>query len=39
MMRNLPITWTALNVALAGVATWVVCQSEALGTGALLFVH
>jgi hypothetical protein len=39
MMRNLPITWAALNVTLAGLAAWVVCQSEALGTGALMFVH
>jgi hypothetical protein len=39
MMRNLPITWAALNIALASAAAWVVCQSEVLGSGALLFVH
>jgi hypothetical protein len=39
MMRNLPIVWTALNVALASAATWVVCSTEALGNGALLFIH
>jgi hypothetical protein len=39
MMRNLPITWAALNIALASVAAWVVCQSEALGNGGLLFFH
>jgi len=39
MMRNLPMTWAALSVALASIATWTICQSEALGSGALLFVH
>jgi hypothetical protein len=39
MMRNLPITWAALNVALASAAVWVVCQSEALGSGGPLFFH
>jgi hypothetical protein len=37
MMRNLPITWAALNVALASGLTWFVCQSEALGSTAVLF--
>jgi hypothetical protein len=37
MMRNLPITWAALNIALASALTWVVCQSEALGGTAVLF--
>jgi hypothetical protein len=37
MMRNLPITWAALNIALASGLTWFVCQSEALGGTAILF--
>lgn len=39
MMRNLPVTWTALHIALAGALAWVVCESEALGSTAVLLVQ
>ena len=39
MMRNLPMTWAALNIALAGALTWVLIESEALGSTAVLFVQ
>lgn len=38
MMRNLPLTWAVLNIALASALTWVVYRSEALND-ALLFVQ
>jgi hypothetical protein len=38
MMRNLPLTWAVLNIALASALTWVVYQSEAL-SDAFLFVQ
>jgi len=39
MNNSLPMTFAALTVTLASVATWIVCASGALGNGALLFVH
>jgi hypothetical protein len=39
MMRHHPMTWTALHLALASAATWLLYATEALGGGVLLFVH
>lgn len=39
MIRILPSTWTALYVSLASVATWFLCESDALGGAAPLFFH
>lgn len=39
MTRFLPhaAVWTAAHVALAGAATWLLCETDALGGMALLF--
>jgi hypothetical protein len=38
-MNRLPMTWTALQVALAAAATWLLCETDALGGGAAPFFH
>lgn len=38
MMRICPMTWTALQIALASAATYVLCSTELLN-GASLFFH
>jgi hypothetical protein len=38
MMRLFPMTWTSLQLALAGVSTYVVCSTDLL-RGAALFLH
>ena len=35
MARHHPMTWTAVHLALASVATWLLVESEAL-TGAMM---
>jgi len=40
MMRTFPLTWAALNVALASAATYLLCTTDLLnsaGAGILLF--
>jgi hypothetical protein len=38
MYRLFPTRWTALYMSLTGIATWVLCESDALiGTAPLLF--
>lgn len=38
MMRKIPVTWTTIQMALAGVSAYVVCKTDLLG-GAALFIH
>lgn len=38
MMSKIPLTWTSLQLLLAGASTYVVCASDLLG-GAQLFIH
>ncbi|MDB5936388.1 MAG: hypothetical protein JWQ01_3732 [Massilia sp.] len=38
MMRLFPVTWTGLQIALAGASTYVVCSTDLL-RGAALFLH
>lgn len=38
MMNKIPLTWTSLQLALAGASTYVVCTSDLL-RGAALFLH
>lgn len=38
MMNNINVTWTSLQLALAGVSTYVVCATDLL-RGAALFIH
>jgi hypothetical protein len=39
MMSHFPMTWTTLQVALAGAAAWLLCETDALGDAAVLFLH
>ena len=39
MMRFFPVTWTALELALASAAVWLLYETDALGGAAVLFVH
>jgi hypothetical protein len=39
MARLFPMTWTALHVALAAAATWLLCETDALMGAAVLFGH
>jgi hypothetical protein len=39
MMRLFPMTWTAVHIALASAATWLLCETDALQGAAVLFVH
>jgi hypothetical protein len=39
MTRFFPMTWTAIHVTLATAATWLLCETDALGGAAVLFVH
>jgi hypothetical protein len=39
MMRSCPVTWTALHVALAGAATYLLCSTELLNGPAVFFIH
>lgn len=38
MMRLFPVTWTSLQIALAGASAYVVCATDAL-RGAAMFIH
>lgn len=38
MMNKIPLTWTSLQLALAGASTYVVCTTDLL-RGAALFLH
>lgn len=38
MMRLFPLTWTSLQLALAGASTYVVCTTDLL-RGAAIFLH
>jgi hypothetical protein len=39
MIHFFPKAWTAAHVALATLATWVLCETDALGGMAPLFFH
>jgi hypothetical protein len=39
MMRSIPTTLTALQLALAGAATWLVYETNALQSAAVLMFH
>lgn len=39
MMRSTSVRWTALQLALAGAAAWVVCETDALAGAAVLLFH
>jgi hypothetical protein len=39
MTRLIPTTLTALQLALAAAAAWLLCETDALGGAAVLFVH
>jgi hypothetical protein len=38
MMNKLPMTWTSLQLALAGASAYVLCSTDML-SGASLFIH
>ncbi len=38
MTNNIPLTWTSLQLALAGASAYVVCSTDLL-RGAALFIH
>jgi hypothetical protein len=38
MMRAFPITWTSIQIALAGASTYVLCTTDLL-RGAAVFFH
>lgn len=38
MMNKIPLTWTSLQLALAGASTYVVCTTDLL-RGAAIFLH
>jgi hypothetical protein len=38
MLRSFPITWTSLQIALAGASTYVLCSTDLL-RGAAIFLH
>jgi hypothetical protein len=39
MTRIFPTAWTALHVGLTGLATWLLCENDALSSAAPLFFH
>jgi hypothetical protein len=39
MTRCLPMTWTAIELAIASAATWLLCETGALGDASALFIH
>jgi hypothetical protein len=39
MIRFFPTAWTAAHVALTSAATWLLCETDALGGIAPLFFH
>jgi hypothetical protein len=39
MMRLFPLTWTALHLALASAAAWLLCETDALVGAAVLSLH
>jgi hypothetical protein len=39
MIRFFPTAWTAAYVALTSMATWLLCETDALGGFAPLFFH
>lgn len=39
MIRIAPTAWTALYVSLTSLATWLLCETDALGGAAPLFLH
>jgi hypothetical protein len=40
MTRSTPVAWTAFQLALAGAAAWLLCETDALGgAAAVLMVH
>jgi hypothetical protein len=39
MMRSIPTTLTALQLALASVAAWLVCETNTLQGAAVLMFH
>jgi hypothetical protein len=39
MTRHFPLTWTAVHLALASAATWLLIETEALHSAAVLFFH
>lgn len=38
MMSKIPLTWTSIQMALAGVSAYVVCTTDLL-RGAAIFIH
>lgn len=38
MMRSFPLTWTSLQLAVAGLSAYVVCTTDLL-RGAAIFLH
>jgi hypothetical protein len=39
MIRIVPTAWTAFYISLSGLATWLLCETDALGGAAPLFLH
>jgi|FLYN01.1.fsa_nt_gi hypothetical protein len=39
MARHHPITWTAVHLALASAATWLLLETEALPGALMVFFH
>jgi hypothetical protein len=38
MMSKIPVTWTTIQMAIAGASTYVVCATDLL-RGAAIFIH
>jgi hypothetical protein len=39
MIRYTPTAWTTLYVSLTSIATWLLCETDALAGAAPLFMH
>jgi hypothetical protein len=39
MTRLDPMTWTAVRLAIASMAAWLLCETDALEGAAVLFAH
>lgn len=39
MMSHFPMTWTALQLALASAAAWLLCETDALSGAAVMLLH
>jgi hypothetical protein len=39
MIRIFPTAWTALHVGVTTLATWLLCETDALSSAAPLFFH